>query len=167
MSDLVKPFMYGNHLHYLDMPPCATCSAENDAWDGMRNTYGDLKLAEKVARSEGGRKFAGKYTFDHIERPLSLDVKIDEVMSDDTFISDMGDGHNLHEDIASKNAVDKFADTLTPMQRKVLYQLLEGYDAKDIFESFNYATTGGIRFHRMNIRKALREYDFNEFTQED
>ena len=156
---LVEPFMYGGHLHFKGMPPCHTCEQENKGWDGLRATIGDVLLADKVFKNQAYKKYARRWPYDHTEAPLSLDAKIDASLSDDSFLSDMADKLNLHFEAESRNVVDKFAETLTPKQQEVLYHLLNGEESATFYQGMNYKTTGGVRFHRMNIRRAMRESD--------
>lgn len=149
---MVEPFMFGNHLHYEDMPPCATCIAENAAWESVVARTHTYELAGKITKTKAWRAYRQAKPFDEHERTLSLD----QMMDAGTFIAD--DAEELLDAYARTEEVERFREHLTPRQLQIMDMLLAGQDSREIADTEGYTSTGGVRYHKHVIRHKYRDF---------
>lgn len=151
-SELVEPFLYGNHLHYPEMPECEQCVMDNLGWDRVFEKTPRHILGEKIGRCPAWRAYVQARPFDSIEPVISLDMMMDEK----GYVAKGAEGPQ--DAYASQEIVDEFTQTLTSKQRRILTKLLRGWKPKEIYQEEGYLNTGGVRYHKFIIRQKYKEF---------
>lgn len=148
----VKPFLYGSHLHYLDMPPCTVCDAENDAFMALMKQHGAEVLEQRVQRMQLTREYNQHWPYDQWSHVNTLEGAYVER---GTSVFSGREDISAEEALADREAVDEWLAELPDTQKHIMKRTAQGYKPREIAAQLGHENSAMVRLNKHEARKAL------------
>lgn len=130
-----------------------TQTEQNNRWDYLKEAVGEDELERMIHELPSYKEYVKKYG-------ASKKVYV-QLVSLDSMLEAGHDipapGPSLEDEAIAKEQLAALETALTPKQKQVMDSLSAGFTSQEIAAENGYKSTGGVRYHRDQMRRKLRK----------
>lgn len=145
----------------LPAPPCAACERENEAFMFLLSEMGDHYVEKRLSKSAAFRAYRQRYPYDFKETYASLDTMMDGGYEQEDMGISVEDAYKADE------SVREFRAEMTEAQRSMAEAYSLGFKTTEIYKSYGYEDTGGLRYHKLQMKRRLKQLRYEQASVDE